>query len=575
VKSWRTAFRRIGGPDAVTWPAFWAALVANLVGQFSTGGPVDAPTWVRLVGVLLSQFAMFIPLLILRFTLLKNPVRPRPWIALAGFALAPFVRTPVLVWVLVTFGGVEQPRLVERLAGAFVNIFLVLLITALVVSSLRDQARTLQELQRVQRDLELTRGQVELVVLERNEAALQRVRATLEDELTRLGAPQGDAVRDLQHLATDVVRPMSHDLAQSIPTWTPPMNEAAVRIRRRDLIRAVGQRGPFLPLVTAVIETTIILAPSATFLVAIRVPILLLASIGIYISLTCANLLLNRILPRSTPTRSFLAVLVAAVIVSALQAGIAGYLLGNSQGWALAIGGTIFVTGLAMMVAIIATALSQQRRAETELLASTEQLRVNLARLHQVQWFQQKALSRALHGPMQSAATAAALRLDAAVRNGQPTQALVEEVRASLLQQVDVLGLDEPPVLDLDEVFARIAGTWQGLCAVQIAMDDAAEHVLADDPVLRSIAVEIISEAVSNAVRHGQAGSASVRVSAPRTGSLVIEVDDDGQDRRGPAGSGLGSQLLDECTTNWSLHGHAQGHQLFAELPVVREAAAV
>ncbi len=575
MKSWRTAFRRIGGPDAVTWPAFWAALVANLVGQFSTGGPVDAPTWVRLVGVLLSQFAMFIPLLILRFTLLKNPVRPRPWIALAGFALAPFVRTPVLVWVLVTFGGVEQPRLVERLAGAFVNIFLVLLITALVVSSLRDQARTLQELQRVQRDLELTRGQVELVVLERNEAALQRVRATLEDELTRLGAPQGDAVRDLQHLATDVVRPMSHDLAQSIPTWTPPMNEAAVRIRRRDLIRAVGQRGPFLPLVTAVIETTIILAPSATFLVAIRVPILLLASIGIYISLTCANLLLNRILPRSTPTRSFLAVLVAAVIVSALQAGIAGYLLGNSQGWALAIGGTIFVTGLAMMVAIIATALSQQRRAETELLASTEQLRVNLARLHQVQWFQQKALSRALHGPMQSAATAAALRLDAAVRNGQPTQALVEEVRASLLQQVDVLGLDEPPVLDLDEVFARIAGTWQGLCAVQIAMDDAAEHVLADDPVLRSIAVEIISEAVSNAVRHGQAGSASVRVSAPRTGSLVIEVDDDGQDRRGPAGSGLGSQLLDECTTNWSLHGHAQGHQLFAELPVVREAAAV
>lgn len=575
MNSWRTTFRRIGGPDAVTWPAFWASLVANLVGQFSTGGPVDAPTWVRFVGVLLSQFAMFIPLLILRFTLLKNPARPRPWIALAGFALAPFVRTPVLVWVLVTLGGVEQPRLVERLIGAFVNIFLVLLITALVVSSLRDQARTLQELQRVQRDLELTRGQVELAVLERNEAALQRVRATLEDELTRLGAPQGDAVRELQYLATDVVRPMSHDLAQSIPTWTPPTNEATVRIRRRDLIRAVGERGPFLPLVTAAIETIIILAPSATFLVAIRVPILLLASVGIYLSLTCANLLLNRILPRSTPTRSFLAVLFAAVIVSALQAGIAGYLLGNAQGRALAIGGTVFVTGLAMMVAIIATALSQQRRAEAELLASTEQLRVNLARLHQVQWFQQKALSRALHGPMQSAATAAALRLDAAVRDGQPTETLLEEVRASLLQQVDVLGVDEPQVLELDEVFDRIAGTWQGLCAVQIAMDEAAEQVLADDPVLRSIAVEIISEAVSNAVRHGQAASASVQVSAPGSGALVIEVADDGQDRRGPAGSGLGSQLLDECTTNWSLREHEQGHQLLAELPVVREAAAV
>jgi signal transduction histidine kinase len=176
---------------------------------------------------------------------------------------------------------------------------------------------------------------------------------------------------------------------------------------------------------------------------------------------------------------------------------------------------------------------------------------------------------------MQSAATAAALRLDAAVRDGQPTQTLLEEVRASLLQQVDVLGVDEPQVLELDEVFDRIAGTWQGLCAVQIAMDEAAEQVLADDPVLRSIAVEIISEAVSNAVRHGQAANASVRVSAPGAGALVIEVADDGQDRRGPAGSGLGSQLLDECTTNWSLREQEQGHQLLAELPVVREAAAV
>ncbi len=568
MSSWGKALRRIGGPDAVTWPAFWASLVANLVGQFSTGGQVDAPTWVRLLAVLVSQLAMFIPLLILRLTLLNDPQRSRPWVAVAGFALAPIVRTPVLVWVLVTVGGISQPQLLQRLLGAFLNIFLVLLITALVVSSLRDQARTLQALEHVQRDLQLTRSQVELQVQERNEAALHRVRATLEDELQRLGAPEGDAVRDLQRLATDVVRPMSHDLAQSVPSWKPPESEGDIRIRRRDLIRAVGARGPFLPLPTALVETAIILAPSSTFLIAIRIPVLLMASLGIYLTLTCANLVLNKILPRTTPTRSFLAVLAAAIISSALQAGTAGFLLGGTQGRALAIGGTVFIAGLSMMAAIIGTALKQQREAESQLRLSTDLLRVNLARLHQVQWFQQKALSRALHGPMQSAATAAALRLDAAVRSGQTSEGLVSEVRESLRQQIDVLGVDEPQTLDLDQVFDRIIGTWEGLCEVRITADAPSRRNLEIDPVLRSTTSEIISEAVSNAIRHGRATTAQVAVSQPNDTSLLIHVIDDGQDQAVSSGSGLGSQLLDECTTEWSLESTDRGRHLRAELPL-------
>jgi len=568
VKSWRRALRRIGGPDAVTWPAFWASLVASLVGQFSTGGQVDAPTWVRLLAVLVSQLAMFVPLLLLRFTLLRDPQRPHPWVAVAGFALAPIVRTPVLVWVLVEVGGVSQPQLLQRLLGAFLNIFLVLLITALVVSSLRDQARTVQTLVRVQRDLQLTRAQVEMQVQERNEAALQRVRATLEEELQRLGAPQGDAVQDLQRLATDVVRPMSHDLAQSVPSWQPPEADADIRIRRRDLIRAIGARGPFQPLATAVVETAIVIAPSSTFLIAIRVPVLLMASIGIFVTLTCANLVLNKVLPRSTPTRSFVAVLTAALVCSALQAGTAGFLLGGPQGRALAIGGTVFLAGLSMMAAIIGSALSQQREAEAELRLSTEMLRVNLARLHQVQWFQQKALSRALHGPMQSAATAAALRLDAAARSGQASEGLVREVRDSLRQQIDVLGVDEPQTLDLKQVFDRITGTWEGLCEVGITVEAPARRCLEDDPVLRSITTEIISEAVSNAIRHGRAITAKVTVTQPNDAMLLVAVIDDGQDQGDSSGSGLGSQLLDECTTEWSLQSTNSGRQLRAELPL-------
>ena len=203
MSGWRQAFRRIGGPDAVTWPAFWATLVANLIGHFATGGVVDTPLWVRLLAVLVGQLAMFAPLVLLRLTLLRDPARPHPWAAIAGFAVAPFVRSAALVWVLVVVGGVPDPQWVSRTLGSFANLFLVLLISALVVSALREHTRTLEQLMAVQRDLERTRAQVQGEVETRNEEALARVKATLEREIESLQSGP-DAVGSLQRLATDV-----------------------------------------------------------------------------------------------------------------------------------------------------------------------------------------------------------------------------------------------------------------------------------------------------------------------------------------------------------------------------------
>jgi hypothetical protein len=140
------------------WPAFWATLVANLVGHFGGGGQVDAPTWARLLALLTSQVVMFMPLVALRLTLLRDPEHPRPWVALAGFAITPVVRTAVLVGMLVVVGGLEQPQWLQRTLSAFPSQFLVLLVTAVVVGSLREQARTLQRLRQVQQDLARTPG---------------------------------------------------------------------------------------------------------------------------------------------------------------------------------------------------------------------------------------------------------------------------------------------------------------------------------------------------------------------------------------------------------------------------------
>lgn len=204
-----------------------------------------------------------------------------------------------------------------------------------------------------------------------------------------------------------------------------------------------------------------------------------------------------------------------------------------------------------------------------ELLESTEQLRASLVRLHQVEWFQRKALSRALHGPVQSAATAAALRLDAAVRSGTATDQLVDDVRAALLREVDVLDGAAQPPLPVDQLADRLAGTWAGLCAVQLDVDEAGFRALTDDAVLRSTAHEIMTEAVSNAVRHGRAQEVAITVSMDTgdTEILSLVVDDDGHGEIG-ASSGLGTQILDQCALRWSLETTADGRRLCAWLPV-------
>ncbi|MFM8896155.1 MAG: hypothetical protein ACKOE2_12500, partial [Actinomycetales bacterium] len=289
-------------------------------------------------------------------------------------------------------------------------------------------------------------------------------------------------------------------------------------------------------------------------------------SIGIYLAMVVANIAVSK-LPRDTPRRSFVSALLVALAASALPASICGLALGGSSGAVLAIGGTVFITGIAMMAALIRTALVQRQQAEQALRATTEMLQVHLARLHQAQWYQQKALSRALHGPMQSAATAAALRMDAAVRSGQASAALVDELRTSLLRQIDVLGADEPEALPLQEVLDRVIGTWDGLCEVIIDVGDRARTGLDDDLVLRAIVVEIVSEAVSNAVRHGRATRAHVILSVQSDGMLLVRAVDNGLNATPDRGRGLGSRLLDECAMHWSRQANVDGHTLQALLP--------
>ena len=83
---------------------------------------------------------------------------------------------------------------------------------------------------------------------------------------------------------------------------------------------------------------------------------------------------------------------------------------------------------------------------------------------------------------------------------------------------------------------------------------------------------EILKEAVSNAVRHGEAKNVAVEIDRVDDFELSILVTNDGLPLSAQKRLGVGSRLIEELTTDWSIAtNRASGRTEFkANLPLQR-----
>ena len=570
MSRWRQAFDRIGGPDAVTWPAFWVTYLLSLFGHLAVGGVVTATLGIRVVIVTAAQVAMFMPLVLLRLTVLRRPPRPRPWIAVGGFVVAAAVRGAVLSELLVASGAARDPMWLYRFVASLGGIAIPLLIMALVVSAMRAHTRSLEALVQVQSQLLATESRIVAEVTERNEQTLARVQERLRAELVALDSVQGaDSVAELQRLATDVVRPMSHELAASLPGRE--ASDSVVIEARVTWRQAVGQmvdRPPLQPLIAALLMLMVLTNVAlGSFGPARGIPLALTMFASIIVLSIAANRLLAFALPRLRPGVAPLAVAVACLVVGYGSTAAASVFVPAQSTQTFVGAGGLFPSMIVLLSAVVATIFRQQAQTERELESSTERLRRQLVRLRQAQWVQQQALSRALHGPVQAAVTSAALRLDAAVRAGEAPADLLTDTRRSLLATIDVLEAADTGENSLPLALARIAGTWEGVCDVTSRVDGGAALRLAEDPLASSVVIDLMTEAVSNAVRHGSARRADIEIACGDGDLVTLVVRDDGGGASDSRPGGLGTTLLENCTLEWTRSATRSGCVLKVVLP--------
>jgi len=562
-------FQRIGGPGAVTWWAFGVSLADRLLTVSIQPINLGAPLSVRVFATVLAQFAMFAPLVLLRFTLLTDPLRPRPWVALAGFAVADVVRAIAADRLLHELGGVPlMPEL--RVFSGFIPTLIPLLVTAYVVNSFRERRRELAALVDVQVQLEESRVAAEEAIKFRNDELVARVRSVMEAELSGISGQQPtEVVARLQRTASDVVRPLSHELARSFAAREGPEPERPqARVGWQQVVGDASVDRPFLPIATTVVLSGILLSAAVTFTdVRWQMPLMILV---IPIVLAGANALLRRVLPGLQPSGRLLLVVVAGVV----SGGFVGTVLWATVSyWSSAVAISVALTFYVVLVGTGLALVNGMLAARTALLADTavalEQLRRQVVRTRQLTWFQQRMVARALHGPVQMAVTAAAIRLDSAIRTDAVTVGVADQIRTELLAVLDVLDEPEGSVVTFGEGLERMRSTWEGTCVIDDHVSPVAAQVMATDGVIRSILIDIVSEAVSNAVWHGHATTATIRIDVvgDDLDELLVEVITDSRGIEEPKRQGLGTQLLDECTLRWRREATDAGDVLTAALP--------
>jgi two-component sensor histidine kinase len=194
-----------------------------------------------------------------------------------------------------------------------------------------------------------------------------------------------------------------------------------------------------------------------------------------------------------------------------------------------------------------------------------------VARSRQEVWLRQKQIAKIVHGSVQSRLNAARIRLTQAATI---TPELVESVLSDL--ESARLELSRPPAesaTDIQGQLTELAEFWRGVCTFTFTADHYSQQTLTADTSAAQAVMEVVSEGVSNAVKHSHAQQLHLTIAQASPVSVKIELKHAVEESSVVSPStGLGTQILNQLTLNWSFTQDKGTALLQAEIPTARQA---
>ena len=451
---------------------------------------------------------------------------------------------------------------------------IILLVTALM-TSVSDYRAEISHERDVQTSLRRTRAEGIALVGQLRDGVVNQLLGMLTESFDET-SPDEAGARRMQRFAREQVRPLSHELAEAMPPLGRAVPQPSQRYSWREALADVTSAPLVRPLpmaiavtilfIFATVETTTAEAPVADvggdgLTVSVDVSTLvsgLAALVVVFVATWFAAYVAARVTAPILP-RLDLGARVALAVATVVGIGLlvvavvhAVALLTSSDGDPAAglfsrlwVSLPIVAVAFAIVVSrSIAGLLRDSGRRVRDLTSELEWENTRIANaLHQERQF----FATQLHGPIQSAAAAAALRLEST----EASPEALEQVRADLMAAIRDVGQGPPDRRDMREELDKLTRIWTGVCEVQVDIPDSVIAALDDDWVASGTVLDLLVDAVANAVMHGSA--AHVQIAAVRSAEAEVEVtviNDGSADLGGERG--LGSALLDSTCVRWS-----------------------
>jgi signal transduction histidine kinase len=377
------------------------------------------------------------------------------------------------------------------------------------------------------------------------------------------------ALTKLQALINDTLRPLSAMLASNQPKLElARLDPTAYRFRWSTALTHLRLRESSRPFTIGIILASLAVNGFVQYLPEINAISLLFLSFAVIAGgLSVSRFVFAPLVDRLPPGIRVFAVLAALFLVG-FGGGLVVLSLGDDPAvaYGLSINGGVASALLGALFGINHAASKETESIELQLKNYEHRLRWTIAALNGQHWLQKKQFARKIHGPIQSEVAAAAIRIERSLTTGEVTESgevVLHNLRDRLAKILD----DTKGTSDVRPVLAEIAETWHGLCKIDLAMSDAVEATLKQDPTCVETVLEIAREACSNAIRHGSAENIHLTVELVDTDLVKLTVINDGTKVDSQSKRGVGSAYLDDCSYSHELVANSDGATLIATIP--------
>jgi prepilin signal peptidase PulO-like enzyme (type II secretory pathway) len=396
--------------------------------------------------------------------------------------------------------------------------------------------------------------------------ALDRVSELLKHQVST--EMRRDLIDELRNVIATQVRPLSqalHQVAEKLSI--PPSRTVTSPDIKPKLPSTFGLRKS-LTLMPAFL-LILMGYPMVAYLVIDRTSLFrgVLSAIGAALVMS----LLKLMLPKTKEIKTWLGL--TLLVLFASIAAVPGFLITYFRYGPIAeiFNNAIWMVGIsvgAFLLTSYARAIDEAReKYERELEQFNEQLSKEVALFEQRLWLERRAWSYVIHGDVQGSLSAAVTRLQ---RSEKLEPYELEMVKQDMARATKALTSSPAKDINFTQSLDELVRTWAGVCNIKIESSARADRAIDANLDVRNCINEICKEAISNAVRHGNAKNAVIRLSREKDDVIELEICNDGHKPLREQPNGMGLSMIDDLSLSWQLTTERHKNQtcLVAQLPI-------